>query len=118
MDIRTRRIYDEPSRSDGKRILVDRLWPRGVSKDEAELDLWVRDLAPSDELREWFHDHEDDWDTFRERYFAELEEREDAVEDLLDEIGDGRATLLYASKRTERNNATALKEFLEDRHGE
>lgn len=113
MDIRTRRIYDPPARSDGLRVLVDRLWPRGISKEDAQLDRWDKALAPSDGLRKWFHAHPDAWEEFLGRYHAELAERDDAIAELLAAIDDGRATLLYASKRTERNNAIALKDFLE-----
>lgn len=113
VDIRTRRVYDESHPDDGLRILVDRLWPRGLSKEDANFDIWARDLAPSDALRRWYHDHPDDGDAFRERYFRELGECGAAVDALLQRIGDRRATLLYASRRSEGNNADALKAYLE-----
>lgn len=113
MDIRTRRIYDRPGQDEGLRILVDRLWPRGISKEEAALDHWAKDLAPSDDLRRWYHAHPDAWEAFRERYFAELDQGGERVGELIARIGGRRATLLYGSRQTECNNATALKEFLE-----
>lgn len=111
--IRTKRVYGDPAEDDGFRVLVDRLWPRGVSKEDAALDAWFKDLAPSDELRELLHE-EGDWDGFRERYRAELQERRGRAEQLLEEAGDRDVTLLYASRDEERNNAAVLKRFLEE----
>lgn len=111
MPIHTKRIYDQPSDDDGTRVLVDRLWPRGVSKEAARLDEWARDIAPSDALRKEFHGHPDRWAEFCERYQAELEGRPDAADTLerLRALGrDGTLTLLYAAKDEERNNAVAL----------
>lgn len=117
MPIRTKRIYDEPSGDDGTRILVDRLWPRGVSKEDAALDAWEKGVAPSDELRKQFHGHPDRWDEFRDAYRDELEEREDAGE-ILDRLREqarcGTVTLLYAARDEEKNNAVALAEILRD----
>lgn len=112
MDIRCKRAYDAPAANDGYRVLVDRVWPRGVSKDELELDAWRKDLAPSTELRKWFGHDPERWDEFRERYFAELDERRDAVDELLEQVGDGRLTLVYGAKDTEHNQAVALREYL------
>jgi uncharacterized protein YeaO (DUF488 family) len=115
MSVRTRRIYDEPSDDDGARVLVDRLWPRGVSKAAARLDAWERDLSPSDELRREFHGHPERWDEFRARYRQELEERDGAAEALarLRELAaGGMLTLLYAANDEKRNNAVALAEML------
>jgi len=110
--IRIKRIYDEPESSDGIRILVDRLWPRGISKEEAKLDLWLRDIAPSNELRRWSHEQPDRWEEFRQRYFDELKGNSEAV-DKLREMAQGRdMTLLYAKKDGERNNAAALRDYL------
>lgn len=115
MELRTKRIYAEASEEDGRRVLVDRLWPRGVSKERARLDAWAREIAPSDELRTWYAHQPEKWDEFRRRYFAELDERPEAVKKLRRELGSGTATLLFSSKEEELNNATALAEYLEGR---
>jgi uncharacterized protein YeaO (DUF488 family) len=116
MPIALKRAYDKPSRTDGTRVLVDRLWPRGLSKAAAAIDAWFKDLAPSDELRKWFHAHTDSWDLFRRRYIKELA-RAEAAEPLqeLHELATGRRrlTLLFASKDKDRNNAVVLKDLLE-----
>jgi uncharacterized protein YeaO (DUF488 family) len=115
MPVKLKRAYDKPSLSDGERVLVDRLWPRGISKEEARIDHWLRNLAPSDELRKWYHSS-DNWIVFKKRYFRELCTPE-ASADLgkLYELMDNQApvTLIYSSKNTERNNAVALKELLD-----
>ena len=110
--VRTKRIYRAARNSDGKRILVDRIWPRGMSKDRARLDAWMRDIAPSDGLRTWFHEHAGQWDEFKLRYFAEIEANHDAAAALSDAVREGVVTLLYASADEERNNAVALREYL------
>lgn len=115
MKIRTKRIYDPPARTDGRRILVDRLWPRGVSKAGARVDHWARAIAPSNALRLWYqHDHAK-WPEFRKRYFTELDTNPDGVAELREAMGTGAVTLLYSSRETELNNATALREYLESR---
>jgi len=114
--IALKRVYDPPSDADGFRVLVDRLWPRGLTKAVARIDLWLRDLAPSNELRKWFHAHPEHWKEFRQKYLAELHTpaAEKALQQLYDVLDSERAvTLLYASKQTEQNNATVLKEFVE-----
>jgi uncharacterized protein YeaO (DUF488 family) len=116
MPIAVKRIYQKAARSDGTRVLVDRLWPRGVSKSEAALDAWLRDLAPSDELRQWFHSHREAWGVFRKRYLKELSNAESA--ESLDELyrlarKRKTLTLLFAAKDEQRNNAVVLKDFLE-----
>ncbi len=115
MPVKIKRAYDEPSLSDGKRVLVDRLWPRGIKKESARIDFWFRNLAPSDALRKWYHSS-DNWLVFKKRYFKELSTPE-AAQDLtnLYELLDNshRVTLIYSSKNTERNNAVALKELLD-----
>jgi len=116
MPIAVKRIYQKAVRSDGTRVLVDRLWPRGVSKSEAALDAWLRDLAPSDELRQWFHSHREAWGVFRKRYLKELSNAESA--EALDELyrlarKRKTLTLLFAAKDEQRNNAVVLKDFLE-----
>lgn len=116
MTVRTKRVYEEPSEGDGTRVLVDRLWPRGVSKADADLDDWLKTVAPSDELREWFDHDPEKWDEFRERYHEELTARNETEEPLTDlrRIADeGTLTLVYAAKGETHNNAVALKEMLE-----
>ncbi len=114
--VAVKRVYDSPAESDGFRVLVDRLWPRGLTKEAARVDLWLRDLAPSNELRKWFHTNPEWWKEFRQRYLAELR-MPAAFEALrrLYEVLDakGVVTLVFASKKTEQNNATVLKEFVE-----
>jgi uncharacterized protein YeaO (DUF488 family) len=110
--IRTKRIYRAARNSDGKRILVDRIWPRGLSKDRARLDAWMKDIAPSDGLRTWFHENAGQWEEFKQRYFVEIEANHDAAAALSDAVRDGVVTLLYASADEERNNAVALREYL------
>lgn len=109
-----KRVYDPPQKADGARILVDRLWPRGLTRDAAALDDWAKDVAPSNDLRTWFHAHTDQWDEFRARYAGELEApaAQAAMQALKARAKQGRVTLLFSSKQTERNNATALAEFL------
>jgi len=117
MDIRLKRAYDQPARSDGPRILVDRIWPRGVAKDDADLNHWLKGLAPSSELRKWFGHDPDKWSEFRKRYLEELK-KEDAAEDLqqLRAILEthGRITLVFAAKDTVHNNAVALRAYILD----
>ena len=116
MKIATKRVYDEPARSDGARVLVDRLWPRGISKQSAGLTEWLKDIAPSNELRKWYHARPAQWVAFRRRYLEELREPEaNAALERLYELASSRAkvTLLFGSRNLERNNATVLKELLE-----
>ena len=117
MDIRCKRAYEEPSEDDGYRVLVDRIWPRGVTKDALEIDAWRKDLAPSTELRTWFGHDPTKWEGFRQRYFAELDERRDAVDELLDVVDDRPCTLVYSARDTEHNQAVALREYLLGRPG-
>jgi uncharacterized protein YeaO (DUF488 family) len=113
MPIQIKRVYDPPARSDGKRILVDRLWPRGLSKEKAKIDLWLRDIAPSNELRKWYQHDPEKWAEFRKRYFVELKAQTEAVNALTAAIEKGTTTLLFSSKELKFNNATALKAYLE-----
>ena len=116
MAIALKRVYEKAARADGTRILVDRLWPRGLSKARAAVHAWLRDLAPSDGLRKWFHAHPEGWSAFRNRYLKELTRPEAtrAVEELHTLAGQHpRVTLLFASRNQERNNAVVLKELLE-----
>ena len=110
---RTKRAYEPARKADGFRILVDRLWPRGVSKDSARIDLWLKDLAPSNMLRKWFAHDPSKWTEFRARYFRELENNREAVAELMERVRKGPVTLIYGTKDEEHNNAVALKEYLE-----
>ncbi|WP_029898981.1 DUF488 domain-containing protein [Desulfohalovibrio reitneri] len=112
--LRIKRIHDPVEPGDGLRVLVDRVWPRGVSKEEAQLDEWAKELAPSTELRRWFGHDPDKWGGFRQRYRAELQssEKERKMEELARATGSGGVTLLYAAKDREHNNAAALRDFL------
>ena len=114
--VTVKRVYAQPARADGTRVLVDRLWPRGLTKDRAAVDKWLRDLAPSDALRKWFHERPEAWPTFRKRYLKELAHPEPAA--ALDELyrlanRRKKLTLLFASRNEQRNNAVVLKELLE-----
>lgn len=115
MTLQIKRIYEPAAEEDGTRILVDRLWPRGVSKEEAHIDLWLKDIAPSAELRRWFGHDPDRWDAFRQRYLAELQSNPVAVDELTRQIGGSTATLLYGAKDTEHNNAVVLRDFIGSR---
>jgi uncharacterized protein YeaO (DUF488 family) len=110
--IRVKRVYEEPEKDDGVRILVDRLWPRGLKKSLAKVDVWMRDVAPSDSLRKWFGHDPRKWDEFRRRYWAELEKKEGLVNQLLEMARNNKVTLLYSASDTKHNNAVALYEFL------
>jgi uncharacterized protein YeaO (DUF488 family) len=112
MRIQTKRVYEQPDQSDGRRILVDRLWPRGRSKAVAKVDFWARAVAPSNALRRWYHHDRAKWDEFRQRYFAELKANPAGLAELRAQLGRGTVTLLYGSKETRFNNATALREYL------
>lgn len=116
ISIRLKRTYEDPEPADGLRILVDRIWPRGVSRERASIDLWPRHIAPSNELRQWYHRDPERWTEFKERYHRELELRPDLVDLLWKEIIDaGRVTFIYSSKDEDRNNAVALREYLIER---
>jgi len=112
MEIALKRIYEPAAKDDGLRILVDRLWPRGISKERARLDAWVKDLAPSDALRHWYGHDPARWPEFKARYFAELDLQPDEVAALVDRIGAAHASFLFSSKERELNNAAALREYL------
>ena len=115
MPIHLKRAYDKPARNDGQRILVDRLWPRGVSKNEARIDLWLKDIAPSSELRKWFNHDPEKWREFKTRYFRELPTHVDVLQELASKARAGSVTLVFAAKNEEFNNAVAIKEYL-DKH--
>ena len=111
--IRTKRVYDAASSSDGVRILVERLWPRGMKKAALKMDAWLKEVAPSDDLRRWFSHDPEKWAEFRKRYAAELAARPEAWKALLEQAARHNLTLLYSAHDTEHNNAVALKSFLE-----
>ena len=112
--IRIKRIYDPPAEDDGRRILVDRLWPRGVSKADAHMDEWLKDLAPSSELRHWFGHDPSHWAEFRERYLAELASRQQLLDRLKEMARTETITLLFAAQDREHNNAVVLLDLLSD----
>jgi len=111
-EILLKRAYEPAAKSDGKRVLVERLWPRGVKKEALHLDTWMKDVAPSTQLRKWFNHDPKKWDEFRKRYFAELGANSDSWHDLI-ENAPNRLTLVYSSHDHEHNNAVALREYLE-----
>lgn len=113
MILQLKRAYEPPEEDDGTRILVDRLWPRGLSKADAKIDFWARELAPSNELRRWYNHDETRWPEFQRRYLGELHNKAPAVEELMVIIGNRKASLLFGSKEANRNNAAVLKQFLE-----
>ena len=115
MPIDLKRAYDAPARSDGRRILVDRVWPRGIAKDDLQIDAWLKDLAPSTGLRKWFGHDPAKWAEFKKRYARELEQRSEALEELVEKARAGHVTLVFGAKDTEHNNAVALREILERR---
>jgi uncharacterized protein YeaO (DUF488 family) len=110
--IKLKRAYEKPSRDDGSRILVERLWPRGLTKERAAVDLWLKEVAPSAELRKWFGHDPAKWEQFQKRYWKELEEKEEAVGLLKQKGKQGTLTLVYAARDEEHNGALALKQFL------
>ena len=115
VQIRTKRIYERPVKSDGRRILIDRLWPRGVARPDAQIHYWAKAVAPSHELRRWYQHDPAKWQEFRKRYFAELDANSAGLAELRPELGRGTVTLVFSSRETHLNNATALKEYLESR---
>ena len=111
--IRLKRIYEPPAPADGRRILVERLWPRGLSKARAAVDVWLKEVAPSPELRKWYGHDVARWEQFRKRYWKELDANTEAVDALRDELKKGAATLVFAAKDEAHNSAAALKAYLE-----
>ena len=110
--IQVKRVYEAPDAADGMRILVDRLWPRGISKEAAQIAYWAKEISPSADLRKWYQHDPDKWDEFRDRYFAELEANPSGVTELRAQMGSGPVTFVFSSKETELNNAHALREYL------
>mgnify|MGYP001206589600 CR=1 FL=1 len=116
MNIRLKRTYDEPEETDGYRVLVDRLWPRGVKKETLLHDEWLKEIAPSNELRKWFKHDPGKFDEFKRRYYTELDQKPEVTDTLLEKLHSGRTlTLLYSAKDRKHNNAVVLKEYLEER---
>ena len=116
MPILLKRIYERATKQDGFRVLVERLWPRGVSKETGKIDLWLKDAAPSSELRMWFNHDPSKWEEFRTRYFAELNQRKDAMNEIVTRARKEKVTFVFASREEKFNNAVALKEYLEGRY--
>ncbi len=113
MRIKLKRAYKNPEDSDGQRILVDRLWPRGLSKEKARIDYWAKELAPANELRRWYAHDPDKWPEFKNRYFAELREKPVELRQLLRQLEKGQTTFVFSAKELRYNNAIALREFLQ-----
>ena len=113
MTISLKRVYEKPASEDGKRILVERLWPRGLKKEKAKIDEWLRDVAPSTELRKWYSHDPAKWTDFKKRYWKELEAKKDVVLRLAKESKENKVTFVFGSKEEKLNNANALKEYIE-----
>ena len=111
--VRLKRAYEDPAEEDGTRILVDRLWPRGIAKKVAAIDLWAKDLAPSTELRKWFGHESARWPEFRRRYAAELDQHRQQLEDLRELAAQGPITLVYAARDQSHNHAIVLRDVLQ-----
>lgn len=112
--IKIKRVFDEAEVSDGLRILVDGLWPRGISKEQASIDIWMKEIAPSEKLRKWYGHDKDKWEEFRQKYIYELCNNP-KIEELLEIVLEKDVTLVFASKDIEKNNAVVLRNMLEDR---
>jgi uncharacterized protein YeaO (DUF488 family) len=115
MNIRIKRVYEEADKNDGKRVLVDRLWPRGLTKEKAKVDLWLKDVAPSTELRKWFAHDPARWPEFKTRYREELKKNKEQVSLLEKEVAKGPVTLVYGARDQEHNEAVVLQELLESK---
>lgn len=113
MNIKIKRAYEAPGEEDGQRILVDRMWPRGVSKEKASIDYWPKELAPSTELRRWYGHDPEKWPVFKERYFAELDSKPVLMKELMERIRRGTVTFVYSSKERRLNNAVAIRDYVE-----
>lgn len=111
--IKTKRVYEKTAKSDGTRFLVERLWPRGIKKENLKMKTWLKDVSPSPELRKWFSHDPEKWTEFKKRYRAELKSNPEAWKPILEAAKDGDVTLLYSASDTEHNSALLLKEFLE-----
>jgi uncharacterized protein YeaO (DUF488 family) len=114
MNVTLKRVYEKPSVSDGKRILVDRLWPRGLTKEKAKVDVWLKDLAPSTELRKWFNHEPSKWTEFKKRYRAEMHNNTETLTALKELLTKGKVTVVYGAKDEEHNEAVVIKEYIEE----
>jgi uncharacterized protein YeaO (DUF488 family) len=112
MNIQIKRVYEKPRADDGKRILIDRLWPRGLTKEKAKIDIWLKNIAPSTHLRQWFGHDPTKWNEFKKRYYEELKENKETVTELMEQVKKGKTMLVYGAKDQEHNDAVVLKEYL------
>ena len=112
--LKIKRVYDDISQQDGKRVLVDGVWPRGIKKEDLEHDEWMKDIAPSTDLRKWFNHDADKWDEFKKRYKKELKDHKEDLKQLKEDSDGHNVTLLFAAKDEEHNQAVVIKEFIED----
>ncbi len=113
--LKIKRVYEPYDKNDGSRILVDRLWARGLTKEKAKIDVWLKDIAPSPDLRKWFGHDPAKWEEFKERYFMELKNKTDLIKAITDKLEEGTVTLVYGAKDEKHNDAVALKEYLENK---
>jgi uncharacterized protein YeaO (DUF488 family) len=116
MDVTLKRVYEKPSVSDGKRILVDRLWPRGLTKEKAKVDVWLKEIAPSTELRKWFNHEPSKWLEFKKRYRVEMHNNTEILSSLKDYLESGKVTIVYGAKDEEHNEAVVIKEYFDGKH--
>jgi len=113
MAVTIKRVYEEPSESDGTRILVDRLWPRGLTKEKAKVDVWLKDIAPSTELRKWFNHEPSKWPGFKKRYQEEISSNIEVLNILKKHLASGKATIVYGAKDEEHNDAVVIKQYID-----
>lgn len=113
MNVKLKRVYEEPSESDGTRILVDRLWPRGLTKEKAKVDVWLKEIAPSTELRKWFNHEPSKWLEFKKRYRAEIINNTGVVSALKKHLENGKATIVYGAKDKEHNDGVVIKQYID-----
>jgi uncharacterized protein YeaO (DUF488 family) len=113
VSLRLKRVYDKPAKADGRRVLVDRIWPRGLTKKEAQINVWIKEIAPSGQLRKWFGHDSARWEEFNKRYASELNKQREQVEQLAREAKKRTVTLLFGAKDMNHNNAVALKKYLQ-----
>lgn len=115
MSTHIKRVYDKPEKDDGMRILIDRLWPRGLTKEKAKVDLWLKEISPSTQLRKWFGHEPSKWSEFKKRYHDEMKENTETVNKLEEELKKGKVTLIYGAKDEEHNDAVVIKEYFENK---
>lgn len=112
--LKLKRVYDDVSKQDGKRILVDGVWPRGIKKEDLEYDEWYKDIAPSTDLRKWFDHDPNKWEAFKKKYKKELKDQQERVDKIKEDADGHNVTLLYAAKDTEHNQAVVIKEYIDE----